>query len=62
MSLFAPSWPRGLPVGPGWVTVPEEDVVFPFNGEVVARAPVGDAPLATRAIDAALARARGGAA
>ena len=39
----------------GWVAVPEEDILFPFNGEVVAKAPVGDAALATRAIDAALA-------
>lgn len=55
MTLFETRWPRGLPVGSGWVAVPEEDILFPFNGEVVAKAPVGDSALATRAIDAALA-------
>ena len=55
MTLFAQSWPRGLPIGRDWVVVREEPVLFPFNGEQVALAPVGDAALATAAIDSALA-------
>jgi acyl-CoA reductase-like NAD-dependent aldehyde dehydrogenase len=47
--------PPGLPVGPGWVGAPDHaDVVFPYTGEVVGRAPVGDVDLAGRAIDHAL--------
>lgn len=49
-------WPGGLPVGPGWVaTADTADVVFPYDGSVVAVAPVGTAELAARAIDEALA-------
>ena len=55
MTLFAQSWPRGLPIGTDWVVVREEPVLFPFTGEQVALAPVGDAALATAAIDSALA-------
>lgn len=55
MTLFAQSWPRGLPVGTEWVAVREEPVLFPFNGEQVALAPVGDAALATAAISHAFA-------
>ena len=55
MTLFAQSWPRGLPIGRDWVVTREEPVLFPFNGEQVALAPVGDASLATSAIDSALA-------
>lgn len=48
--------PSGLPVGPGWVDVDEHsDVVFPYSGEVVARAPLGDKDLAGRAVDHAVA-------
>jgi acyl-CoA reductase-like NAD-dependent aldehyde dehydrogenase len=48
--------PSGLPIGPGWVAAPDHaDVVFPFTGEVVGRAPVGDVDLARQAIDHALA-------
>lgn len=55
MKLFSPSWPRGLPIGTDWVVVREEPVLFPFTGESVALAPVGDAVLATTAIDFAVA-------
>lgn len=49
-------FPRGLPIGDEWVSPPsDEDVCFPFDGSVVARAPVGDVVLARRAIDEAFA-------
>jgi acyl-CoA reductase-like NAD-dependent aldehyde dehydrogenase len=49
-------FPSGLPVGSGWVPVPgASDVIFPYDGSVVAAAPVGSAELATRAVDEALA-------
>jgi acyl-CoA reductase-like NAD-dependent aldehyde dehydrogenase len=48
--------PDGLPVGDGWLTgLPTETVRFPYDGSPVADAPVGDAALATRAVDAAVA-------
>ena len=47
-------FPAGLPVGSGWVDVAAHDVVaFPWDGSQVARAPVGDAALARRAVDEA---------
>lgn len=50
------SWPAGLPVGAGWVEVGEfAEVVFPYDGSVVAAAPLGNAELAGRAIEEALA-------
>ena len=53
--LFAPRWPAGLPVGDGWVDdLPTQDVVFPYDGSPVAPAPLGDAALATRAVDVAV--------
>lgn len=49
------SWPEGLPVGPGWVPAPaSRPVLFPYDGSVVAQAPVGDAALATLAVDRAV--------
>ena len=43
-----------LPIGNGWVPAPlTAPVLFPFDGSVVDRAPVGDAAQATAAIDAA---------
>ena len=45
-----------LPIGDDWVTAPTTaPVYFPFDGSVVDRAPVGDAALATSALDAACA-------
>jgi acyl-CoA reductase-like NAD-dependent aldehyde dehydrogenase len=53
------SWPDGLPVGSGWVTSPaSRPVIFPYDGSVVAQAPVGDAALADRAIEEASAARR----
>ena len=49
-------WPLGLPVGDGWVQVDESvDVVFPYDGSVIAAAPLGTVELARRAIEEALA-------
>lgn len=47
--------PDGLPVGDGWVAVDEyADIHFPYDGAVIGKMPIGDAALATRAIDEAL--------
>lgn len=52
-------YPDGLPVGGGWVsTVDTEEIVFPYDGTVIGRAPVGTPELATRAVDEAVAVAR----
>jgi acyl-CoA reductase-like NAD-dependent aldehyde dehydrogenase len=49
-------FPDGLPIGEGWVSAPSsEEVCFPVDGSVVAPSPVGDADLARRAVEAALA-------
>ncbi|MFI6503310.1 aldehyde dehydrogenase family protein [Nonomuraea typhae] len=49
-------WPSGLPVGEGWVPVQDSaQVVFPYDGSVAGTAPVGDAALAARAVEEALA-------
>ncbi|WP_445521086.1 aldehyde dehydrogenase family protein [Streptomyces sp. NEAU-174] len=49
-------FPEGLPIGDRWVAAPAaEDVRFPYDGTLVARAPVGDTALARRALDAAVA-------
>ncbi|HET8601723.1 MAG TPA: aldehyde dehydrogenase family protein, partial [Segeticoccus sp.] len=54
--LFTPPYPAGLPVGAGWVSeTAYEPVRFPYDGSLVAQAPVGDAELAGRALDEALA-------
>lgn len=51
-----PNIPGGLPVGDGWVTgLPEQPVYFPYDGSVVASAPVADAALAQSAVQAATA-------
>ena len=55
MTAYHPDHPQGLPIGDGWLTVAETDSVrFPYDDSVVAQAPVGDADLARRAIDAAV--------
>src|SRR5690606_27408594 len=42
----------GLPVGPGWLPAPaSSDIVFPFDGSVIAQAPVADVALAEIALD-----------
>lgn len=48
--------PFGLPIGQDWVpTATQEEVRFPFDGQPVATAPVGDVTLAQRALEEALA-------
>lgn len=57
-SAFRAPYPDGLPVGDGWVTTTtHSDVVFPYDGSVVAAAPVGDAALAGQALEHAAALA-----
>ena len=59
MTRFVQEFPDGLPVGDEWLPSPSTDEVrFPYDGTVVARAPVGDASLAARAVEAALAARR----
>lgn len=54
MSQFVPSYPDGLPVGDGWVATRDaEPVHFPYDGSVVATAPVGTPAHARMALDAA---------
>jgi acyl-CoA reductase-like NAD-dependent aldehyde dehydrogenase len=55
-ALFTPEYPDGLPVGAGWVgDTAYEDVTFPYDGSLVAPAPVGNRGLAERAVEEALA-------
>ena len=55
-SHFVPTYPDGLPVGQGWLPVAEQaEVRFPYDGTVVAKAPVGDAEMANRAVSEAFA-------
>lgn len=47
--------PAGLPIGEGWRTdCPAAPVVFPYDGSVVAEAPVGTVELAREALEAGL--------
>ncbi|WP_113695249.1 aldehyde dehydrogenase family protein [Amycolatopsis albispora] len=49
-------YPDGLPIGSGWVSTSDtEPVRFPYDGSVVAAAPVGTVELARRAMDEAVA-------
>lgn len=48
-------FPEGLPIGDGWVPAATADVVFPYDGSVVAPGPVGTVDDASAALDAALA-------
>jgi acyl-CoA reductase-like NAD-dependent aldehyde dehydrogenase len=51
--------PLALPIGAGWVEpAGTRQVIFPYDGTVIAEAPEGSAALATSAIDAALAARR----
>lgn len=48
--------PRGLPIGDSWMPTPTTTPVhFPYDGSVVAEAPVGTVDLARQALDEALA-------
>jgi len=52
-------YPAGLPIGPGWMATEDtQPVTFPFDGTLVADAPVGTPELARRALDEAVAVAR----
>ena len=54
-ALYRPQHPAGLPVGQEWVpTAAHAAVRFPYDGTLVAHAPVGDADLARQAVEAAL--------
>lgn len=54
MSQYPSAYPDGLPVGDGWVPCADSaPVIFPFDGSVVAYAPVGDAGHARQALEAA---------
>lgn len=47
--------PKGLPIGDSWVPTPSTAPVhFPYDGSVVAEAPVGDVALAREALENAL--------
>jgi acyl-CoA reductase-like NAD-dependent aldehyde dehydrogenase len=59
MALDLSGVPSGLPVGEGWVDdLPTAEVRFPYDGSVVATAPVGDVPTAQAALEAGLAAVR----
>ncbi len=48
-------FPVGLPIGDTWLAAPlTAPVVFPYDGSVVAEAPVGDVALAQQALENAL--------
>jgi acyl-CoA reductase-like NAD-dependent aldehyde dehydrogenase len=53
VSPFRNHYPDGLPIGDTWVACSETaPVVFPFDGSVVAQAPVGGVDHALKALDA----------
>jgi acyl-CoA reductase-like NAD-dependent aldehyde dehydrogenase len=55
MTMFQPPYPAGLPIGSDWVAVPSTvPVTFPYDGTVVAEAPLGTEHLAHQALDAAV--------
>ncbi|MEV6283365.1 aldehyde dehydrogenase family protein [Kribbella sp. NPDC051770] len=50
-----PAFPSGLPIGDTWLTTPTTAPVhFPYDGSLVAHAPVGTPALATQALEIAL--------
>ena len=54
MSPYLNAYPDGLPVGDGWAPCEDSaNVVFPFDGSVVATAPVGTVDHARLALDGA---------
>ena len=56
--MFDP-YPEGLPIGSDWVSTPDTtEIRFPFDGCVVARAPVGTVDLAHLAVSEAVLVAR----
>ncbi|MCA1305620.1 aldehyde dehydrogenase family protein [Microbacterium esteraromaticum] len=57
MGILPTLFPSGLPLADDWTTdgVSNESIVFPYDGTVVAEAPVGEVAHAERALEAALA-------
>lgn len=57
MGFFEPPYPDGLPIAGGWTTdeVGTATVAFPYDGSVVAEAPVGTVEHAQTALEAGLA-------
>jgi acyl-CoA reductase-like NAD-dependent aldehyde dehydrogenase len=56
MIEFVKEFPEGLPIGDVWEpTTSTEEIRFPYDGTCVAHVPVGDADMAQRAVDAAVA-------
>lgn len=54
MSQFSPSYPNGLPIGDNWIPAASTGPVhFPYDGSVVADAPVGSVDQARLAVEAA---------
>lgn len=55
MHEFEKEFPDGLPVGDVWEPAPRtEQVRFPYDGSLVAHAPLGDEDMARRAVDEAV--------
>jgi acyl-CoA reductase-like NAD-dependent aldehyde dehydrogenase len=53
--MFDP-YPAGLPIGPGWLSTPDtQEITFPYDGSIVAEAPVGTPELARIALNEAVA-------
>lgn len=57
MGLFEPPYPDGLPIGEGWITdsVDTVAITFPYDGAVVAAAPLGAVQHAKIALDSGIA-------
>lgn len=56
MIEFVKEFPEGLPIGDVWEpTTTSRELRFPYDGTCVAHVPIGDADLALRAVDAAIA-------
>ena len=56
MTKFQAKFPPGLPIGDSWVPVDQtEEIRFPYDGSLVAHAPVGNEELAQRAVSEAVA-------
>ena len=56
MDEFVKEFPEGLPIGELWEpTAVTDEIRFPYDGTCIAHAPVGDAAVAQRAVDAAVA-------
>jgi acyl-CoA reductase-like NAD-dependent aldehyde dehydrogenase len=56
MTEYQPDHPQGLPIGDSWVPVDRADEIrFPYDGTLVAQAPVGNVDLAQQAVSQAVA-------